>query len=405
MFFQISTEDELPHQICTGCRDVLKLFLKFKQKIDNSRIKLLEALADNLVEQVDQIEDTDAEFLEEKSGKFEFLSIERLERIDETSNDETYKSDDDFTDNFQPTEDSEPSITHLPGTELESKKIQTYHQTSVDAIEDTFDEIEENDSDYVQSDESFKTSNKESFESNKEEVPKKLREIKDLPILYCTTCKKEYKRTYHLKRHIKIVHNGIDPNKIINEKLDKNYDNVCNNCGTDFYTAEAIEKHKENQNCAAAENLKCKYCDHVLKNVHLLEEHLKNLHPHGKRHLCPICNKSFPSVSNRNTHIQSHNLENTFLCDQCNQGFKSSVYLNKHKKTHEIRLNDCPICNQHFDNLAKFEYHLKAHEARRKYQCQYCDRTYMQLHHRANHERVHTGGKFFLQFYASMFSN
>lgn len=179
---------------------------------------------------------------------------------------------------------------------------------------------------------------------------------------------------------------------INHKKSSKRFSEFCEKCGKRFYSLETYEDHKKAQKCVPAENINCRFCDLVLENVNLLEEHIKNLHPHGKRHLCPICNKSFPSVSNRNTHIQSHNMQNTFVCNQCNQGFKSSVYLSKHKKTHDICENVCPICSQKFYNLAKFEYHLKAHEDKKKYQCQYCDKSYMQFHHKANHERTHTGG-------------
>lgn len=40
---------------------------------------------------------------------------------------------------------------------------------------------------------------------------------------------------------------------------------------------------------------------------------------------CPVCHKSFSSVSNRNTHLQSHNKQDTYRCEICQRGFKSSV--------------------------------------------------------------------------------
>ena len=43
-----------------------------------------------------------------------------------------------------------------------------------------------------------------------------------------------------------------------------------------------------------------------------LDKHLKEMHPIERPHMCPICKKTFQSVSNRNTHLQSHNKGNKF---------------------------------------------------------------------------------------------
>lgn len=132
--------------------------------------------------------------------------------------------------------------------------------------------------------------------------------------------------------------------------------------------------------------------------------------------MCPICKKTFQSVSNRNTHLQSHNkgnyifngkLENgqlsfdftegSFKCTVCNQGFKSKVYLSKHvKSVHTVANHECVHCFQKFDNTVKYEYHLKSHDPNKKYKCQFCDKSFLQHHHLSNHERTHTGNRPYL---------
>lgn len=128
---------------------------------------------------------------------------------------------------------------------------------------------------------------------------------------------------------------------------------------------------------------------------------------------CHICRKTFQSVSNRNTHLQSHNqgtcisflisflifayTENSYKCGECGQGFKSKVYVNKHiKSVHTVAYHECTQCAAQFDSTAKYEYHMKSHDPNKKYKCKYCEKSFLQHHHLSNHERTHTGIRPFL---------
>uniref|UniRef100_A0A336MD81 CSON015472 protein n=1 Tax=Culicoides sonorensis TaxID=179676 RepID=A0A336MD81_CULSO len=112
---------------------------------------------------------------------------------------------------------------------------------------------------------------------------------------------------------------------------------------------------------------------------------------------CPICNKAFQTISNRNTHIQSHNPAESFKCSKCEKTFKSKVYLSKHVKfVHSISEHECKICNKTFINAAKYKYHARAHDVSKQYHCKFCERSFIQIHHLQNHERIHTGLRPFL---------
>lgn len=122
---------------------------------------------------------------------------------------------------------------------------------------------------------------------------------------------------------------------------------------------------------------------------------------HSISHDCPICFKSFPTSSNRNSHLQSHNAENTVICSECQQGFKSVLYLKKHQRAIHTKIrNTCKVCDRNFDTQQKFDYHLKTHDVVKRYRCNFagCDKSFMQHHHLENHKTTHTNVRKYLCF-------
>ncbi|XP_055605445.1 uncharacterized protein LOC129753637 [Uranotaenia lowii] len=106
---------------------------------------------------------------------------------------------------------------------------------------------------------------------------------------------------------------------------------------------------------------------------------------------CPVCRKSFQSVSNRNSHLQLHD-DHIYECELCDLTFKSRAYLKRHSKTvHTTANHSCDQCDATFTSTVKYEYHLKKHEPLKKFRCSYCTKSFLQQHHLLNHERVHTG--------------
>lgn len=106
---------------------------------------------------------------------------------------------------------------------------------------------------------------------------------------------------------------------------------------------------------------------------------------------CPICHKSFASVSNRNLHLQLHN-QLKFECNECKKVFNSKLYLSKHIKfTHVVAEINCPICSKVCKNKSKLDYHMRAHDPKRRYFCNdiKCNKSFMQPHHLRNHIRTH----------------
>lgn len=215
----------------------------------------------------------------------------------------------------------------------------------------------------------------------------------------------------HLLRHMNASHRETSDKSPAEPQ---SYAFECYKCDAQFAKSKALQRHaNEMHSCHEQTDVICELCKTVFHTKAELEIHLVENHTKDRPYMCKICKKSFQSISNHNTHVQSHNKgifwlrlqvddcvqcfffcssENSYHCNVCGQGFKSKVYLNKHRKAlHTVTKHDCPHCNLKFDNSVKFSYHLKSHDPNKKFKCKYCAKSFLQQHHLVNHERTHTG--------------
>lgn len=143
----------------------------------------------------------------------------------------------------------------------------------------------------------------------------------DSDSIECNVCGKLYKRKAHLLRHLLLHKSENDDQKKRHNVL------VCKKCGKRFNKSATLESHLNDGTCEDRnvrrmhwilevknekrkfwfQNPRCRFCKETFSEASDLEDHLTKIHPADRPHLCPICKKSFQSVSNRNTHLQSHN--------------------------------------------------------------------------------------------------
>ncbi|XP_054735439.1 zinc finger protein ZFP2-like isoform X1 [Anastrepha obliqua] len=145
-------------------------------------------------------------------------------------------------------------------------------------------------------------------------------------------------------------------------------------------------------NYVPRQSLQCKICFAIFPKRFLLKEHRLLLHPQEKPFICNICSKGFKTNFLLSQHKHKHSRLDSIKCEQCGKHFRSQLHLQRHNKNfHLTSTYTCHICNEQFENYTqmRFQYHVRQHGEKR-FQCQFCEKSFHQKIHQINHERTHT---------------
>ncbi|KAJ9594403.1 hypothetical protein L9F63_014193 [Diploptera punctata] len=130
-----------------------------------------------------------------------------------------------------------------------------------------------------------------------------------------------------------------------------------------------------------------------LTGAYTLNEHSKKGDNYMIRFKCAICDKSFASLSELNTHLLVHNNAKPFKCSRCNKSFVSKSTLNKHMKYHPNKPFKCSLCNRSFNNKADLNNHVLKHVKDRPFKCSVCNKSFPRNWDLSLHLRIHTNEK------------
>lgn len=95
--------------------------------------------------------------------------------------------------------------------------------------------------------------------------------------------------------------------------------------------------------------------------------------PKKAPHLCVVCLRAFPYLSDLERHSISHSELKPHECKACGKTFKRSSHLRRHCNIHAgLRPFRCPLCPRRFREAGELAHHHRVHSGERPYQCPVC---------------------------------
>ncbi|XP_077570054.1 uncharacterized protein LOC144194704 [Stigmatopora nigra] len=138
----------------------------------------------------------------------------------------------------------------------------------------------------------------------------------------------------------------------------------------------------------------CGYCGRVLSGGCALESHV-SLHTGYRPYRCVMCGKTFPDGKGLRRHARVHSTGRMHICQQCGKGFVYGFGLTKHvQMVHgKIKPFVCQICNKSFFTKRDVETHIRVHTGERPFGCHLCEKRFMRRMELNIHMRWHRGEK------------
>ncbi len=173
----------------------------------------------------------------------------------------------------------------------------------------------------------------------------------------CHTCGSDFKRKYHLTRHMSM-------------HKEKQLEFACLKCQNIFTFSSKLELDKHLKGHSRSEDLPflCYRCDkqflirgHLMKHLRFHFLHNSN---NGEKHVTNNCNNYIQTISP----LEKRNTENS---KKCKDEFTKQVQT----ETRE-NLFVCDICHTRFTTLRSLTNHLKVHSGDRQFVCYYCGKRF-----------------------------
>ncbi|XP_078138427.1 uncharacterized protein LOC144538179 [Centroberyx gerrardi] len=134
----------------------------------------------------------------------------------------------------------------------------------------------------------------------------------------------------------------------------------------------------------------CGVCGEHLESAEALRSHLQS---HQKSHDCPVCGKSFMSMTGLNQHSILHTGERPYECNICCKAFIHKSGLNNHIRWKHVvdKPHKCDVCHKAFSFKSELKAHHRIHTGEKPFRCSVCGKSFSDLRSLSRHRSVHTG--------------
>ncbi|BFF99350.1 zinc finger protein 37-like [Drosophila madeirensis] len=200
-------------------------------------------------------------------------------------------------------------------------------------------------------------------------------------------CNKKYRHKATLVTHQRKAHD-------IGGSASKSH--VCEFCGKVFHTLATLNHHRYTHKDKIQMPFACEEpgCSLRFRKRHHLLDHTMR-HKGIMNYECPHCGVKKMTLHELKVHINHHTLERTWSCPHCSKVCNSSTNLGAHiRAIHEaVRKYQCGYCNMSFVRSHTRRYHEMIHTGERNYKCMECGKGFTQPATLRSHRKIHERSK------------
>lgn len=202
----------------------------------------------------------------------------------------------------------------------------------------------------------------------------------------CNKCSLQFVSRFHLFEHTKIVH-------IL--KKDPYYS--CNICGRMFTSVNKLKSHYQ-----IHRTKECHMCEKVFKNQRTYDVHMQRhmvklrLYNNKNKQTCSFCEKSCTNENELSLHVNKAHLQmKPYSCDMCEKSYYTEYNLNSHKRLHSLfSIEKCTFCGKTFKCRRNLVVHVRKHIGIKPHQCPTCRQSFYSDNLMKNHMKVFHGGRY-----------
>lgn len=422
-FFQISTEEPLPEQVCQQCQTTVAEFHVYSQQVEaNQRQLRLELATDTDVEpepvKVEpdlQIEIMPAEGLEELPPGIECVDVK---------------------------EEYDGSITAQSESDLEANTDDEYVVATRRKVRRKARERKERKERKEESAERGKDKSEGNGAARQQEKDDRIKEFYTLECEICSILLDDF---VQLQEHYQLVHDTRGYIRCCNKQLFHRYtllDHIavhrgtirCEVCDRTYKTKRYLALHMAKSHGTEEERpfkcdqcglaypkqyllrshqlmhvqAECHVCKKVLSSNYALKVHLTQMHSDDGNQICATCGKIFRTKAAMERHIKEHmGLEpiERMQCEYCQKWFNGKYNLNKHIRfLHNERgqVFRCDLCAHESPNSRALSYHKQRVHVQEKHECELCGKRFKRKLYLREHIASHTNVPLYTCEYCGM---
>ena len=91
---------------------------------------------------------------------------------------------------------------------------------------------------------------------------------------------------------------------------------------------------------------------------------------------CDACGKTLSSKHTLRVHMQLHTGQFGYYCEPCRRGFSGRTHFERHVRSHERLKYQCDQCDKTFVDKGKLKHHMSVHTGEYKFTCNKCNKCF-----------------------------